>query len=187
AWIEFSVALLALPALFLPMWTDWIWRAIGPERLASGLGTQMKLGLSFGMIFPPAFAMGFFLPVMATAVLGASRTLSRHGIWLYSANTLGSVLGLLLVMGLTLHHLGAIGSMLVAMGINLLVAIACGVIDRFQQPLPGAQPPTTAMQPKARSQPVDWVTLALAVMSGAGIIAAEIIALDTLQLVATMS
>ncbi len=187
AWIELSVALLALPALLLPMWTDWIWRAIGPERLASGLGAQLKLGLSFGMIFPPAFAMGLFLPVMATAVLGASRPLSRHGIWLYSAKTLGGVLGLWLVMGLTLHHLGAIGSMLTAMGINLLVAITCGVIDRFQPPLPSPQLPTTATQPKVRSQPVDGVTLALAVVSGAGIIAAEIIALDAIQLVATMS
>ncbi len=136
------------------------------------------------MIFPLPSPWGSFAVSSRSSRIVA--TAIAPWIWLYSAIP-SRVLGLLLVMGLTLHHLGAIGSMLAAMGINLLVAITCGVIDRFQSPLPLSQPPAAAAQPKVHAQPLDSVTLALAVVSGAGIIAAEIIALDAIQLVATMS
>jgi spermidine synthase len=80
--LEAGIAVLTLPALFLPRWTDWIWPSLGPERLIGWEGDLIKAGVSLAVVFPPAFFMGTTLPVLAVAVLGREGELGREGVWL---------------------------------------------------------------------------------------------------------
>lgn len=40
--VEGGVAVLSLPALLLPYWTQWIWPALGPDRLIGWEGAAIK-------------------------------------------------------------------------------------------------------------------------------------------------
>jgi spermidine synthase len=126
---EAGVALLALPVWTLPAWTAWIWPALGPEGLTGAAGTSIRLVLSLVTITAPSFLMGAVLPFLGAAVLRGDRSLGRHGIWLYAVNTLGGVAGLVLVISVGLDALGASGSMLAAISLNLLVALGAWRLD----------------------------------------------------------
>ena len=91
AWAEASIALLALPALSLPWWSDWIWPALGTDRLEGWQGGAIKTLLSVAVVLPPAVPMGMTLPFFAAVLLRGRATLARQGIWLYGINTLGGV------------------------------------------------------------------------------------------------
>ena len=64
---EAGVALMALPALYLPDWSGWLWPTLGTDRLLGWQGAAVKLGLSLIVVFPPAFCMGMVLPLTACA------------------------------------------------------------------------------------------------------------------------
>ena len=73
AFAEAMVALLSLPAVFLPKWTAWIWPMMGPERLVSWQGAAAKLILSVLVVVPPSVAMGLTLPTLVKAIAGLPR------------------------------------------------------------------------------------------------------------------
>ena len=123
--IELGVAVLCLPALLLPAWSGPIWPALGPEKLMGWPGPVIKSVLSVLVVLPPAFLMGMTLPLVTSAVTEPDEGLATPGLWLYAANTLGGALGLVLVVGFALHVLGAAGSMLLMIGLNLAVAAMC--------------------------------------------------------------
>ena len=185
--IEIGVAFLCLPALMLPEWTGWIWPSMGPDKLMSWQGPAVKTLLSLLIMLPPTFLMGMTLPVIASAVVGSGQRQSDRQIWLYAANTLGGAFGLALVVLILLQLLGAFGSMLLIMGINLGVALVCFQRSRqgeacrdLRQP-PGNQPtmvPATALPKPA---------LFLAFLSGAGVLAVEILGLAMANLSAPLA
>ncbi len=182
---ELGVAVLALPALCLPQWSGWIWPALGAARLVAWEGATTKFLLSAIAVLPPAFCMGMVLPLMAHAVLRGRFELARHGVWLYAINTLGGVLGLGTVSLLTLHLVGAGGSMLLAVTMNLLVAAGGLVLD-------ARCPPTTPASDAAfQQQTVSWSVflpaLTVAMVSGMGILAFEVLALQLVALSAPLS
>jgi spermidine synthase len=181
---ETGVAVLALPALYLPLWTDWIWPALGAERLIGWQGAWVKLVVSAAVVFPPAFFMGVVLPLLARAVLRERYEMSRHGVWLYAVNTLGGVFGLILVTLVLLRLFGAAGSMWWAIIINLVVAGGALLLDRGQtdgeyigRSLPSRHVPRRVLVP----------ALAVAFVSGAGILAFEVLALQLIGLKAPLS
>ncbi|MFV2069142.1 MAG: hypothetical protein ACC645_19415, partial [Pirellulales bacterium] len=123
--VELGIALAAVPALTLTSWTDSIWPMLGPDRLLSWQGDLVKLLLAAVVVVPPAILMGMTLPLMVAAVVARDGFLSRHGTWIYAANTLGGVIGLLVTISLSLPWLGVSGAMSGTMAVNLLVGIGC--------------------------------------------------------------
>ena len=192
---ETLVALLSLPALLLPTWTGWIWPALGPDRLVGPVGGWVKLILSGVVIVPPACAMGAVLPLVLPALLVGPARLGRQGIWLYAANTLGGVVGVVLTALVTLPAWGASGAMLAAMGGNLLVAGGFGWlgsriarVDPASASAPARLDLTPVAEPDFPQSPIArfWPE-AVAFFSGFGVLAAEVVALELVLLVVPLS
>ncbi|HYF33702.1 MAG TPA: hypothetical protein VD994_00320, partial [Prosthecobacter sp.] len=186
--IELGVAFLSVPALLLPQWTGVIWSSLGPERLVSWEGWTLKTVCSMLIILPPAFLMGMSFPVLVSIGVGARPDASRRGILLYAGNTIGGMLGLGLLVLVTLQLLGAAGSMLLMMGVNLAVALWCFQRDR-QHGAQGASSKSTSLQASrafSLSQ-IGILPLGIAFVSGAGVLAVEVLALALANLCAPLS
>lgn len=120
---ELLIGLLALPAVFLPLWTDWIWQAIGTEVLVSWIGELVKLVLTILVVMPPAIAMGFTLPLFINMVsTGRVSKVESVGVWVYGANTFGGVFGLWFTSTYLISWFGAQWSMLAVCLLNLVIA-----------------------------------------------------------------
>lgn len=129
AGVELGIGLTCLPMLALPLWSERIWPALGPENLVSNWGALVKTSLSLGLLLPPAFLMGMTLPVIVSAVCLTNEGLSSQAIRLYAVNTLGRVLGVALVTGVAIQKLGVLGSMalvIAARGRALLPPVFAG-------------------------------------------------------------
>ncbi|HIQ21528.1 MAG TPA: spermidine synthase [Planctomycetes bacterium] len=182
---EAAVGLLALAGIYLPEWTGWIWPTLGTGRLLGWEGPAIKLGLSVAVVLPSAFFMGLVLPLLARAVLRDEIRFSRHGVWIYAVNTLGGVLGLTSVALLSLHLFGAGGSMALAAGINVLVAIGCLVLDFLSGPIDSRSP--LSREERGERGGVSWAALGASFVSGAGVLAFEVLAFQLVGLVAPLS
>src|ERR1043166_1154101 len=126
---ETGVAVFALPMLLLPEWSDWIWPALGVERLVQWPGVMVKTIVSALVVLPPAVCMGLVLPFLSHGLLRWTHHLETDGVRLYAVNTVGGAIGLLAaVMGL-LQLLGAAASMVLAMALNVVVAAGGFVLD----------------------------------------------------------
>ena len=189
--LEFGIALFAIPAVMLPVWSQWIWPFLGPDLLLGWSGGALKLLLSLIVIVPPAVLMGMTLPVITAATLGRDVTLSRHGIWLYATNTLGGVLGLVVTAGLGLALLGVTGTMSWAVALNLIVGLLCFRANRqlgdgqarSSAARPSAGTPVTTVSLPSASEAITAgmvpsgmaICLIVAFLSGWGILAVEIL------------
>lgn len=179
--LEIGIIVLTIPILFLSELTDWIWPRVGPEVLVSWQGGLIKFGLSALMIVPPATLMGFGFPVIVRGVLAGGFDLARQGINLYAFNTVGGVLGLLLLAGLVIPAAGASWSMIAVMAINAGLGVAFWRLHRQNgKSLDIKESP-------AEDRRLDPWILAIAGFSGAGVMAAEVAAFKMYTLVATMS
>ena len=121
---ELSIAVLSLPAIFLPYWADSLISTIGIEWLVSWQGAVIKLLISSAVVIPPAVAMGTTMPMFIRAITDSGGTVSGSGIWVYSVNMLGGVFGLWLVSTCLLELVGVQGAMFCAAAGNIVVAIA---------------------------------------------------------------
>ena len=143
---EFIIGALAIPPLFA---------ANLPAR------PVMQYLTPFLLVTPPAFVMGLVLPWMVRAMRGGPHA----AIWLYAANTLGGVAGIIVVMLWALPAVGLTAAALGTAGINLVVAfIALGLRSVGE-----AQAPTQPQQQQGHA------TL-LAFASGFLVLALEVIA-----------
>ena len=185
AFFEIAVAVLCLPILVLPWWTDWIWPTIGSDGLMSWPGAIVKLLISVVVIFPPSLMMGLFLPFLVRSFLRGDSTIQRQGLWLYALNTFGGVAGMFLTVGYALHAFGAWGSMVFAMTLNLAVAGGCLLLDRMHGEMPVSPEaiPPEGVQPERPNLSM----MLIAFLSGAGILAVEVISLELFLLVASIS
>jgi spermidine synthase len=183
---ETGIAVFALPMLFLPRWSDWIWPALGMEHLTHWPGMLVKTIVSGVSILPPAICMGLVLPFLSHGLLRSTHRLDTDGVRLYAVNTLGGALGLLAAVLCLLPSFGAVISMACAMALNLVVAAGAFVLDgRFATTFAAEDQPrqTSAQNPK----PFPRVLLAVAFFSATGILAAEVVANQMFMLVATLS
>ena len=119
-------------------------------------------------------------------MLGDRFELARHGVWLYAVNTLGGVVGLVLVSLFALHRIGADGSMLLAMAINVAVAAGCLLLD-LGWPRLNEATGSRADSSSAIGWTVFGPALAVAMISGGGILGYEVIALQLVALAAPLS
>jgi len=123
--LQAGLAVLGLLAPLALQWTTPIYAGI-VRQLAPGSAvlTALRLGMSLLVLAPPAVCIGASLPVMSRAYARSSGQVGHDVGRLYTANTLGSVLGCLLA-GLFLIRLwGLRETVLLASAINLLVAAA---------------------------------------------------------------
>ncbi|MCI0539066.1 MAG: hypothetical protein L0Z50_27990 [Verrucomicrobiales bacterium] len=123
---ELAVATLALPMLFSALFANWIYRH-------SAMGGWVKLLLPLLLVAPSATAMGLIVPWMVRALAIRGGFESRHAVWLYAANTLGGVLGTLLVVLEALPRFGLTGAGVGAMGINVVVGLGAWLLSRSSE------------------------------------------------------
>ena len=187
ALVELGIAFLSLPILYLTEWAPWVWSALGPEGLANGRRTAIKLALSYLLIVPPAFLMGTTVPLMVAAVCHGQKNADVKGVWLYSLNTLGGVVGLAIVVGFGLHTFGMTGAMLLTMGINAAIACIC-LVQHFQSKNESLFEAFDAGSTSVGTEtaPFRWMLWA-SFCSGAGIMALEMLGLRLMNLSALLS
>ncbi len=113
---ELAVGALALPVLLSFQFADWLWHSFAPGQFG-------KLAMTLLLVAPPAMAMGLVIPWMLRALArpGADGGFSVR---LYAVNTLGGVFGLIATLLLTLPTFGLTTAGLIAVAVNVLVAIA---------------------------------------------------------------
>lgn len=97
-----------------------------PQIFTAGLPPIAALALPFLLIIPPAFGMGMTLPWMILA----SQANGRTSTWIYASNTAGAVLGIILILAWALPHWGLQGAAIAAIGGNILVALAAGILSQ---------------------------------------------------------
>ena len=169
---EMGIAVFALPMLLLPEWSDWIWPALGMERLVQWPGTVVKTIVSAIIILPPAVCMGLVLPFLSHGLLRWTHRLETDGVRLYAVNTLGGALGLLAAI-MCLLPFGAVTSMICAMALNVVVAAGAFVLDSqfAARIIPEEQSGRASAQ---EGSPFPGALLLVAFISATGILAAEV-------------
>lgn len=96
----------------------------------------VKLLLSLGVLFPPAFLMGGTLPVLGELMIRRSDQLGRTGTLLYATNTAGAALGAFLAGFYLPAALGFDRSYLLAIGVNVTIAALAWRWDREGMSVP---------------------------------------------------
>ncbi len=182
ALIELGIALLSLPALLVNLWSAPLWPALGPEKLSTWQGAWLKSLLSVVVVVPPAFLIGTTLPVLTAAICWTGKGVSRDGVWLYAAYTLGGALGIAAVVGFALDRLGASGSMLVMGGTNIAAGIVCLLRDRILPQATESPGPDATLDPVAEGSAPLRLLLLLSFFSGAGVLALEVVGVQLLNL-----
>jgi len=124
AWLELGVG---SSALFYFLLFD-VYRAVqGPLFGAIGYRPAIlilvKFALAAGILFLPAFLMGGTLPVMAQVLVRRRSQLGARVTLLYAANTTGAAAGALAAGFVLPRILGFNASYLVAIGLNVAVAL----------------------------------------------------------------
>ena len=192
---EISIAVLSLPAIFLPLWADGLVATLGTDLLVSWQGELIKLILAAGVVLPPSIAMGTTMPMFIQVITDLGGTIRSGGIWIYSLNMLGGVFGLWLVSNVLLEFAGVRGAMFWAAGGNVLIGlISIGFSGHLRS---GSLQETTASNEQGLEQ--DSVpdiasgigkfkhVFLLAFASGAVVLASEVLILRLLALVAPSS
>jgi len=130
--------LIALSALATPLLLDGV-RAIyiglgGSTVLGQLGGTLIRLALSALVLLVPTFLMGGTLPAAARAATPADDTARTATALLYGLNTLGAVAGAALSTFFLLEALGALRTLQVACGMNVVVALLGRALSRRIDP-----------------------------------------------------
>jgi len=206
AFAELAIAILALPALFLPNLTSGLWPALGVDALVASGGQVAKFLIAVGVIVPAATAMGTTLPLFVAGLLQIRGTLGREGIWAYATNTCGGLLGLIIAGGILLPLLGVVATMSMAIALNVALAVFCLTLNRLTRPtesldshhpsiaesgneaaLVGCEDPRPAEVATARWNDSMLLAMLVAFASGAGLLACEIVTVQTITLVVPLS
>jgi len=174
AQLECAVLLLGVAATFaLPY-------AAAPFAWMDAHLGALAWGLPLALVIVPAIGMGGTLPVIMRLVASPSDGVGRAGGRCYAANTVGAIVGTLLVGFVLIPSLGMTGSALVAGGLNGLAALlAWRLAPRFAPRFAGesAQPELTNTPPNSPNTltqdgtAVSQARLALALYAVAGGIA----------------
>ena len=202
---EISIAILSLPAIFLPVWADSLVSTLGTELLVSWQGNLIKGILTAGVVLPPSIAMGTTMPMFIQVITDLGGTIRSGGIWIYSLNMLGGVFGLWLVSTVLLEFAGVRGAMLWAAAGNLLIGLTSfGFSSHFRSDSvkKAVETAPTAPKPAAADKnglgrdsvpdSADGVgkfkhVFVLAFASGAVVLASEVLILRLLALIAPSS
>ena len=122
--LEFGIAATVAATPFLVTLARWVYSALGGSlALGPVLGTGARLALSALVLAAPTLLMGGTLPAAARSVVGAT-DIGRRGLaWLYGANTLGAVTGVVAATFYALEAMGNRQTLWSACALNLIVAM----------------------------------------------------------------
>jgi spermidine synthase len=176
--LELGVALAAAasPLLIALARSLYLWVG-GTTTLGAGAGSLVRLVLSAVVLGVPTFLMGGTLPAAVRAVERASDVARRDMGLLYAANTLGAVSGSLYASFFALEAFGTNLTIWSASVLNILVAVAAGVLASSEVAQP-ATPPHAASDPPAPSAPAADpapLVLAAAAVVGAAFLLMELV------------
>ena len=107
-----------------------------------------RLLLSMLVLLPPVFLIGGTMPLLAKYFLRDPANLGSSFSKIYYLNTLGACAGALLTGFVFVRYFGVIGTLMIAVGGNLLVALIIGLSKRgtgVARPATGVKPPYSYM------------------------------------------
>ncbi|MBA3543163.1 MAG: fused MFS/spermidine synthase, partial [Chthoniobacterales bacterium] len=166
--------LIALAAAFSPLLL-WLVRAAyigvgGSAELGPFFATVLRLALAVVVIGLPTFLMGGTLPAAGRAVETETDVSRRRLALIYGTNTLGAVAGVVLATFYCLEHFGNRGTLWLACGLNLVVALAALALARSAPPTVRAPvPPRKATRETSRADDAKTPPLFLLLLS-AGVV-----------------
>ena len=173
-WLEVGIALTALLYFGILDLYYQIYPALYQRVDSEGLLLLVKFALAFLLVFPPAFFMGGTIPVMGQHAIRKLSGFGAASARLYGINTLGAAAGAGLAGFCLPLWLGFKGTCGVALAMTTSVAFLALWLSR--QPLATLQP---AEQKTTESQPGKthghWLLLAVAFLSGFGVLALEVL------------
>ena len=192
---EIGIAILSLPALLLPIWADGLISTLGIDGLTAWQGDLLKLLLSAAVVLPPSIAMGTTMPFFIRVITEVGGTVKGSGVWLYSLNMLGGVVGLWFVSTHLLDWAGVRGTMFCAAAGNLIIGVvSLGLSGRLV-----GKSSTESAGPKKQESATSTETVGssgkfgtngvflLAFASGALVLASEVLILRLLSLISPSS
>ncbi len=191
---ELGIAVLSLPAVFLPIWADGLISTLGTEGLTTWRGGMIKLALSAAVVLPPSIAMGTTMPLFIRVITGMGGTVRGGGVWLYSLNMLGGVVGLWFVSTHLLDFAGVRGTMFCAAAGNIIIGVLSWALSGHV--LGKSSEKTKSLAKQDSESPTETKTdgsfgakgvFLLAFASGALVLASEVLILRLLALVAPSS
>ncbi|HAV61736.1 MAG TPA: hypothetical protein DCY13_05145 [Verrucomicrobiales bacterium] len=162
---EIGVALLTLPILLVAQNAGWL-------HEQPTLATWFRWLLPLVLVTPPALMMGLVLPWLLHALQLEERLQPGRAVLLYAVNTLGGVLGIMLVLLFALPAWGLAATALGLSGINLFVA-AGFVVFQFQRGTVTPRPPKTSSPAPAPGLPLKLIIPAFG--SGFLVLAMEVL------------
>ena len=192
---EISIAVLSLPAVFLPLWADGFVATLGTELLISWQGNVIKAMLAAAVVLPPAVAMGTTMPMFMQVIADLGGQIRRSGIWIYSLNMIGGVFGLWLVSTCLLELTGVHGAMICAASGNVLIGlVSLGLANQVGKRNAANVDPANELGEDNQIQPSVAFdaskfkhVFVMAFLSGAVVLAIEVLILRLLALVAPSS
>ena len=132
AHLEFLIAAAAAlsPLLLFLVRAAYLWLG-GSATLGNGLATLLRLVLSALVLGPATFLMGGTLPAAARAIETDLDEGRRRLAFVYAANTLGAVIGVLLATFFLLEEIGNKNTLWLGCLANAVIASAALVVSRF--------------------------------------------------------
>ncbi len=147
----------------------------------AGFTDLLRLAIAFTLVLLPTTAMGFTLPVLTRALSRGDQDFGRVLGRLYGWNTLGGVLGAVAGELWLIAPLGLRGTAFLAAGLNLLAATLAWWLSRRRPPKEAAEASSRGPS-HGRLGPRSLRLLAAAFLSGASLLALEVIWFRFLQL-----
>jgi spermidine synthase len=136
-----------------------------PEAVAA-----LRVVCAFTLLLVPATAMGATLPLLARALSARDQSFGRVLGLLYGWNTLGAFVGALAGEGFLIARLGVIGTGVFAASLNGLAALFALALSRAD-----AVVPLKAQELRTPFGPQGWRVLGAACVSGAILLALEVV------------
>jgi spermidine synthase len=143
------------------------------------LVNSLRLGVAFGLMVVPTTAMGLTLPLLTKALARGEANFGRVLGRLYGWNTLGGVAGALCGELWLISWLGQRGTALAAAALNVTAAAVALLLARHAGE---AQAPEVEPLPAQRISARAWRLLGAAFISGATLLALEVVWFRFLQL-----
>ncbi len=185
--IELSASALCLPIMFLPLASDWLWLAFGPNQFGTWRVSLARLLISLAVVVPPAVAVGMSLPMIIAGVRRSTIKPATHPILLYTVYTAGGALGLAFVVSIGLRNFGALGGMALMTLLNLTAAIVCWHRSQHSEPISDLSDTRTFATESPSRYRIPWPVVIAAFFSGAGIVSIEVLSIELVNLTAPLA
>ena len=168
ALVEAGIGIAAI--VFHPIYTasvETAYDSIFPQLQTSTILT-LKWTLAAGLILPQSILLGATFPLMSSGILRRFPQLPGRSLaFLYFNNSFGAAVGVLLSGYFLIPQLGLPGTMQLAGGLNLLLAIVVWQLARTDGRTVGQTQLSLGTQSGARTQSTLWLMILIAALTGA--------------------